>query len=315
MIDLTTPIIRKQEVAVVKESKLQIAYGQVPKVLLLGNGINRAYGFASWDDLIKSISTKNLNAQEMDIIKTIPYPLQPVILTEDHLGTQMKNISKSLSELQTSPEEAEILRKFASLPIDGILTTNYTYELEKALNENFKCLPAKKCKERTTSYTESGKYNTEQLHTYFSVDSNPPIWHIHGEAARHGTMVLGHYYYGKLLAKMQQYISNLIKCYNARTRKQQGMEMRSWLDYFMLGDVIIVGFGMALSELDLWWLANCKKRHFPDRKTILYKPEISLEERLLAEAYGVIVETDGYDGDYKSYYNWLYEELKGKLEL
>ena len=28
-----------------EHSKLQLAYGQVPKVLLLGNGINRAYGF------------------------------------------------------------------------------------------------------------------------------------------------------------------------------------------------------------------------------------------------------------------------------
>ena len=89
--------------------------------------------------------------------------------------------------------------------------------------------------------------------------------------------------------------------------------MRSWLDYFLLGDVHIVGLGMSLSELDLWWLVNCKKRHFPDRTVTLYKPDIRPEEKLLAEAYGVRVNTAGFTGDYKAYYQWLYEELKEKL--
>ena len=43
---------------------LRIEYGQVPKVLLFGNGINRAFDYASWDDLIKSISTKELSKNE-----------------------------------------------------------------------------------------------------------------------------------------------------------------------------------------------------------------------------------------------------------
>ena len=91
------------------------------------------------------------------------------------------------------------------------------------------------------------------------------------------------------------------------------MELRSWLDYFMLGDVHIVGLGMALSEMDLWWLVNCKKRHFPGRKVILYKPDIKPEEKLLAEAYGVTVNADGFTGDYKAYYSWLCTELEKTL--
>lgn len=296
-----------------RNEKLQLSYGQIPKVLLLGNGINRSYGFASWDSLIESIQTKDLTLEETKSLKNVPYPLQPVILTDDHLGTQMKKISIALSELKALPEEEEMLCLFAELPIDGILTANYTYELEKSLEQNFKCLPSRKCKERKAVYTESGKYNIEQLHTCFLIEEYPSIWHIHGEAARHRTMVLGHYYYGKLLAKMQQYISNLMARYKSKSKMKQGMEMRSWIDYFMLGDVFIVGLGMALSELDLWWLINCKKRHFPERKVILYKPDIKPEEKLLAEAYGVIVETAGYNGDYKAYYKWVYEELKRTL--
>ncbi|MBO5700870.1 MAG: hypothetical protein J6S71_00365 [Clostridia bacterium] len=293
-----------------EESKLQLAYGQVPKVLLLGNGINRAYGFASWDEMIESIRTKDLSDREKECVKNIPYPLQPVILTSDHLGMQMEIISEQLSLLNAGTEENEMLRTFASLPVDTILTANYTYELEKALNSSFTCLPGRRCSFRKSAYTEGGKYNTEQLHTYFDVNKYPPIWHIHGEAARHNTMVWGHYYYGKLLAKMQQYISSLLSCYNARAAKGQSMNLRSWLDYFMLGDVHIVGLGMALSEIDLWWLVNCKKRHFPDRQVILYKPDMKPEEKLLAEAYSVTVNTDGFTGDYKAYYSWLCTELE-----
>lgn len=296
-----------------EEQLLQISYDQIPKILLIGNGINRAYGFVSWDELIKSISTKELNDTERAAIKNVPYPLQPVILTDDHLGTQMKSISLQLSELQAHTEEEAVLRTFASLPVDGILTTNYTYELEKALDDCFKCIPARKCKSRKVAYRDSGKYNTEQLHTYFAINNYPLIWHIHGEASRHGTMVLGHYYYGKLLAKMQQYMSGLIARDKTAKTKQQAFEIRSWIDCFMLGDIYIVGLGMALSELDLWWLVNCKKRNFSDRKVVLYKPDIKTEEQLLADAYGIEVITAGFNGDYREYYEWLHKELKDKL--
>lgn len=287
--------------------------GRIPEVLLLGNGINRAYGFASWDDLIGSIRTKELTDEEAECLKRVPYPLQPVILTDDHLDTQMKQISVQLSDLCAPEEERTVLRAFAALPVDSILTANYTYELEKALDTTFKCLPGRRCKSRKIVYGESGKYNTVQLHTCFSVDTYPPIWHIHGEAARHGTMVLGHYYYGKLLSKLQQYVSSLLARYTARSAGAQSMEMHSWMDYFMLGNVYIVGLGMALSEMDMWWLINCKKRHFPDTKVILYKPDIRPEEKMLAEAYGVEVNTSGFTGDYKDYYKWLCKELEKSL--
>ena len=293
--------------------KLCVEYGRTPKVLMLGNGINRAFGFASWDDLIESIRTKDLTSEEKEALKNVPYPLQPVILTEDRLGTQMRSISKELSDLRAPEAEEEMLRTFATLPVDSILTANYTYELEKALDDQFKCIPARKCTARKAALDGAGKYSTEQLHTYFDAGEHPPVWHIHGEAARHGTMILGHYYYGKLLAKMQQYISSMMVRFKARNAKGLDFEMRSWLDYFMLGDVYIVGLGMALSELDLWWLVNCKKRNFPDRKVVLYKKDIKPEEKLLAEAYGVIVETDSFEGDYPAYYQWVGDKLSHEL--
>lgn len=287
-------------------------YGHVPKVLLLGNGINRAYDYASWDDLIESIRTKDLTEEEKECMKNVPYPLQPVILTGDHLGTGMSEIAESLAALRADPEEETLLRAIASLPADAILTTNYTYELEKALEPRARFRPGKPNRFRTTAYAEAGKYDTRQLHTYFSVmEGVAPIWHIHGEAARPDTMVIGHYYYGKLLSKLQQHVSSAIVRHKITSARQSDMEMRSWLDYFLTGDVHIVGLGMSLSEMDLWWLVNCKKRNFPDTKVTLYKPDIRPEEKLLAEAYGVTVVTDGLvDNDYKAYYKALIPHLQ-----
>jgi hypothetical protein len=278
----------------------------------LGNGINRAYDYASWEELIKSISTKTLTPDEKEAIKAVPYPLQSVILTADQIDTQMKKISESLSAEKASPAEEELLRQFAMLPMDAILTTNYSYELEKALIPDFHSEFGKVCRCRNVAYEKSGKYDRRQLHTYFSADGDlPTIWHVHGEAARPDTMILGHYFYGKLLAKMQKSVSNIIRRYKGCQSRKKDFNIRSWLEYFLIGDVHIVGCGMALSEMDLWWIVNCKKRNFPDSRVVLYKPDIHPEEHLLADAYGVEVETGGLENDdFRKYYEWICEQLK-----
>ena len=294
---------------------MQIECGRVPKVLLMGNGINRAYDFASWDGLIESIRTKELTDDEKKSMDYVPYPLRPVILSDDHVGSQMKKISGSLSALRASDEEEKLLKRYAELSVDAILTTNYTYELEKAVIPEFKCVAGRRCKWRKATYENGGKYCKEQLYTYFDMGKAcPSIWHIHGEAARPDTTVLGHYYYGKHLAKMQSDMPHIIARYKASLSKHFDMRVYSWLEYFMISDVYIVGCGMALTELDLWWLVNCKKRHFPDRKVILYKPDIRTEEQLLAESYDVIVEKEGFEQDYKKYYELVCTNLMSSSE-
>ena len=298
----------------IMKKTMVIEHDKIPKVLLLGNGINRAYNFSSWEELIKSIGTKELSEEEKQSLKTVPYPLQPVILTDDHLGEQMKKVSDLLSGNRASEEEEELLQEYANLPMDAILTSNYTYELEKAMEPAFQCRAGRKCRWRHLAYDEDGKFCREQLHTYFlPEESGPSIWHIHGEASRPDTMILGHYYYGKLLSKLQQNVSQLIKRYKASQVRQFDLEIHSWLDYFMLGDVYIVGCGMALSELDLWWLVNCKKRNFPDRKTVLFKPDIRMEERLLAEAYSVEVDENEVGTSYREYYRQIAGNLKRRM--
>ena len=287
-----------------------------PRVLLLGNGINRAYNFASWGELITSMQKRRFTDEEEYVLDGMSYPLRAVAMTDDNVDSAMSDISEQMSVLFPPEEEMVILENLSKLPVDAILTTNYTYEIEKSLAEDFACAPGRKCKYRQCKKPSVGEYERNQLYTYFQMsDNSPEVWHIHGEAARHKTMVIGHYYYGKLIAKMQKHIGDSMRIYKAYSQGKCELGWHSWIDYFMLGDVTIVGLGLDLSEMDLWWLISCKKLHFPDTGVTLYKPDVKMTEKILCEAYRVTVIEDGLnDRDYKKYYQWVLEELTQKYQ-
>ena len=288
-----------------------------PNVLLIGNGINRAFGVSSWDELISKIQTRKLTLEEKACLDKIPYPLRPVILTEDNVCNNMKENAEDLCSFKPVDEEVDLIKDITTLQLDTILTTNYTYEIEKSICSEFLCKVGRGSRFRKKAQITTGKYEMNQLHTYFSVAEDKPIvWHIHGESAKPDTMVLGHYQYGKLLAKIQQYVPKLVARHKSATLKGHIFNYYSWVDYFLLGNVYIVGLGMDLSEMDLWWLVNCKKRNFCGGKTVLYKPDIKKEEQLLAEAYGVEVITDGLtEKDYINYYKWVFMDIRERVTL
>ena len=38
------------------------------------------------------------------------------------------------------------------------------------------------------------------------------------------------------------------------------LKFESWVDYFIFGDLFIIGLGFDFSEFDLWWLINRRNR-------------------------------------------------------
>ena len=92
---------------------------------------------------------------------------------------------------------------------------------------------------------------------------------------------------------------------------------QSWVDYFMLGNVYIVGLGLDPSEADLWWLINCKKRHKNDLcggEIHWFEPNLesknSFAKKALAEAYDIKCHTRAIGKrEYKTYYRNLGSEL------
>lgn len=298
-----------------------IKYGKIPNILLLGNGISRAFNQVSWDDLLKGISEKSLNKLEEEQLKKVPYPLQPVILTNDCIDVKVKDIATRLIDIEVLSEQAQLIKGFTDLHFDAILTTNYTYDIEKSIDTDFYCKINKNSKYRKSVSDGSKTENQFGMYKYMEVEDGTytnRVWHIHGEAARPNSMILGHYYYGKLLSKIQQYISTVKRRYEGCKNYKSDFTPHSWIDYFLLGNVHIVGFGMDFSEMDIWWLINCKKRNaINDSKIYYYEPNMKSEgnynKNLLAKAYGVEVITEKVNKDYKKYYYDLAETVKKNM--
>lgn len=286
-----------------------LAPDEIPRVLLLGNGIHRSFDSDEWGDLLKRMSVTQFSDETWKrMSEKVPYPLLAVISSGDMLGTKMRECGSDMIAQRITDDEKALLTEMCR-GFDTILTTNYTYEIEQALIPEFSCKKGRKCVFRSFTCQEKPKAETEALYSFFSdivEDNVPPIWHIHGESARPDTMIIGHYYYGKLLSRIQQYAAESIRRHAACVSHHDEFYPRSWVDYFLFGDVTIVGQGMNFCEIDLWWLINCKKRNGCGRISY-FEPNIAEEKQMLSNAYGVHTITEEVSGKegYMAYYKRL----------
>ena len=121
-----------------KHENLTIRPDRRPRVLLLGNGLNRVYGGASWAGLLDKL---NRTGYTPDQVKGIPMPMQAVLLSEDHVDVSLKDLRRELSRYEGHPWLEEQLRTLLALPFDCVLTPNFTYEIECALLPDFLAAP------------------------------------------------------------------------------------------------------------------------------------------------------------------------------
>ncbi len=297
-----------------------------PQVLLLGNGLNRAFGGKSWEDAIKT-QWRNKGLPYCDEYKkAVPYPLLMVLATEDHVDEVLKTNENGtkptmLKTITGNPALTARCQTLLSLGFDSILTTNYTYELEGAACRGGMCeeryLKTHLAHSRDVEKAEP-KY---MLHTYYDIayDTHPnKVWHIHGEARKPSSIVIGHYYYGNLLSRIQK-ISEARKNRYARAA-QEGKEYpnTTWVDDFILGDVYVLGFGYDFSEMDLWWLLNRKARESAGHGSVhFYESSAGNElKHALLRAYGAEVYDLGFDCtevDYRAFYDAAIADIAGKI--
>lgn len=308
----------------------------VPQVLLLGNGLNQIDGGLSWSNFLRSIATKEEIADgtiDIDKLKC-PEPLKAILVTEDHIDTAMREACKEMQSFIPSGNARNLYQKILALGLDDILTTNYTYELE------YTALDSEKANEK--SITKMMRHTDEVsradckylLHTYNMVVQNKcvnKVWHIHGEARKPASTILGHYYYGKLLYRIIEKIE--------KRNYSEKRDSTSWIDSFILGDIYILGFGFAFSEIDLWWLLNRKARektnigkvYFYDFRPAKFDEKVVLLQ-LMKKTFGgdplvefvdcgykkKLVQKDGketteLEGEYKDFYNDAIDDIANKL--
>lgn len=279
------------------------------RVLFIGNGVAMRMGAAkSWDKIIADLAEQYLSHADSGPLKKLPYNMQIVAATHDTVDESMVELCQKLRGITLDEKQKAFGRRILSLPFERIITTNYTYELERSVSENktFRCRYFEKKRERDMS-----------LFGYIPVtvgEEEKQIWHIHGHACAPNSVIMGHYFYGKLLSSIQSYISTMLKGWRMRQNIDGDFEIRSWVDSFMTDDVYMVGFGMDLCEADIWWLACCKKRHFPDSRIYFYVPEWDLPKddprRILMNAYGIVIrEISCPEKDFSAFYEVILKEF------
>jgi len=331
------------------EKTFNIYKGDRPKVLLLGNGLCRAYGGISWDKLLDTIKDKNTYPHSADKY-ILPMPLKAVMLTNNSLRTKIKNVVNNKEDgsdfgwhsfTHTTQEMREQIRHFVKSGFDYVLTTNYSYEIEAALLDRDTLSPGQIT--RLMEYHEVDRAQPRYLTNTYNCADGVPVWHIHGEARKPESMILGHSYYGKILRRCVERIdSSKDTEFRKNIKNKIPQKIGSWIDAFVLGDVYILGLGLDFSEMDLWWLLEYKKNNqefcgntvFYDPITVkgsvcVYDNAVACsnaasfisgdecKKMLLNEVYGVQINnldiTIRCNDDYKPFYQKAIEDIGKRI--
>lgn len=273
-----------------EEREFNIFAGERPRVLFLGNGLCRTYNGRSWDRLLDFIKDREdfpLDAEKY----VMPMPLKSAMLTNNKLASKMRKIveqanpSEPSNDLEkitwqsftdTNPEMRELIRRIVK-HFDYVLTTNYSYEIEMAMLDAETLVPDQIVE--MMNYHEIDSAQLKFLINTYNLVNGKPIWHIHGEARKPDSMIIGSAYYGKLLRRCIERIDGgktggKEREYKRNIKNGKPQKIGSWVDAFVLGNVYILGLGLDFSESDLWWLIDYKSSN-PEfcGRTFYYEPQ------------------------------------------
>lgn len=238
-----------------KNEELMIDCRKIPNVLLLGNGILKLENHGmSWDELICDIKTERKDVN----YKLVPYAMQPEVVC----GYEAEEIQRIVAKkIRTNENDNLMLKKLLAIPFDAIITTNYTYEIERALSGGKWSEYKRKNAFIALNGNTKVNHNTNICNLIETAEGRKvPVFHIHGEASRKHSMILSYYSYANILAKLIEYNKCLGNAIQEHQQDNIKMKCNSWLDYFVLGNVWSVGFGLDVSEFDIWWAIERKAR-------------------------------------------------------
>ena len=214
-------------------------------------------------------------------------PLQAILVTNDRVSTALKENKKKVSGEIVSNEHAAAMQKLLGMGFDHILTTNYSYELEHSVQPNHRLEENRIIKLMSHTPVVNRAEAMYMLHTYNELmwgGRTNKVWHIHGESRKPDSMILGHYYYANLLQRLCTYVKKQEDRYLRDQENGIQTEINSWADAFILGDLYVLGFGFDVSEFDLWWLLNRKKREKANTGTVyFYSPGKAQKNKLIDE--------------------------------
>ena len=231
-------------------------------------------------------------------------------------------MAHTFRDAPVSQNQRVFIDSVVNTEFDAILSTNYSLEFEKTMIDGYTSGKAYRqyriTKQQTSQQKEYGIFQCTQIHD----TAKTYLWHVHGTALRKKSLIMGQLYYGKLLSEVidrayrvnNEYASSLNNSNNTFTAK-------SWVDYFLLGDVFIMGFQLDYSETDIWWLLSYKKSVFPETNVYYYSPKVNPEKMLILNCYDIKTpsvlfnENDAEKVRYLNYYGRVLDDIKGKTSL
>ena len=293
-----------------------------PQVLLLGNGINRAFGDKSWEDLITALKTNEKISLDDEEIKKIPYPLQVTLAARGNVNVCESERLSLICGRENIDDMQPVLQKLYAIGFDDVLTTNYSYELERTIQPKVKPDGSNLLSFQNNESPDCRAEKKYLLHTYYQMpngESKTRIWHIHGEARKKNSIILDHYQYGTLLSRYQELLKKRGNSQYERQQKGESPQLNSWIDAFIMGDVYVLGFGFGYSEFDLWWLLNRKQREKAETgKVFFYTVDPGSARCALLDTYEAETVDLGYrrkPDDYRPFYEAAIDNIAQKVKL
>ena len=240
-------------------------------MLLFGNGF--FHNECNWEKFILGKDNELLENSE---IKGIIYSVLADMVTDlkNDSARQDEYVQRLKEMSRTNGANEKRLDALVKLPFDAIVTTNYTYQLENRIcgdlsgytdyrwRKHIACVTCKKDETKKNVQSTLNSFNRVS-----SGDITQDVWHIHGEEKRKSSIVLNHNEYGRLV---QGIISELKTNGDKYREYSDGIHFKSWMDYFIMGDVYILGLGLDYSEFDLWWLISRRLREKADTGSVIY---------------------------------------------
>lgn len=222
--------------------------------LLIGNGINRAENSCGWNELLNQLQ-KEYGVEAAGNYTNYPLEFERIDLAALTRRSAMQNdLKRKICASLPEPESLILHSAYADLPVDTFMTTNYDYNIEKAIDTNY-------CEKHRHSNT------TERKHSLFRYTTvkDKRIWHLHGEAKCPNSICIGYEQYCSSLSRMHEFLTKpmdgVTKSPYLHYALSSGKEVKeAWPLLFFTHDVYIVGLTLSLMEIDLWWLLSYRKR-------------------------------------------------------
>ncbi len=142
------------------------------------------------------------------------------------------------------------------------------------------------------------------------------VWHPHGDAFRSSSIVLGYYSYAKCIGQLSQYNKDLSNKIKEAQETETDIKIMSWLDWFIIADVYMVGFGFDFSEFDIWWALERKAREYADvGKLTYFSSNQNLELKTMLEAMNAdYVAYEVWNKNFDRHYENVINHIKKQME-